>query len=228
MRRWGAPINSHYRSAAPQVAGVWGSCGCCHGAPALRRGFVLQSCLCPTPDLRSFHMGIALSTLSILPRPLRSLVRRLQQQLLLEAAPETRASSAPTSPSPREAAPSGRQIQTPQSPRENRPPAPAAVRPLRGSWPFNVRPAPTSTPSSLLSHRQQSAGNRSFLPSSTPRGCREAFLASLAEERGTPITPRVLRRVSERGTGKLVITGRMADVCAELDRLADLEGLQAH
>ena len=218
----------HYRSAAPQVAGVWGSCGCCHGVPALRRSLVLQSCLCPTPDLRSFHMGIALSTLSILPQPLRALFRHLRQQSMLDAGPDMPAPSVPASSNPRETAPSGRQAQSPPLPRDNRAPPPAAARPLRGSWPFNVRPAPASTPSSRHSCGQQTAGGRSFLQSSTPRGSREAFLASIAAEPSTPTAPKVLRRISERGTGKLVITGRMADVCAELDRLADLEGLQAH
>jgi hypothetical protein len=38
----------------------------------------------------------------------------------------------------------------------------------------------------------------------------------------------VLRRASDAaGTGRLVIAGRMADVCAELDRLAASEAVRA-
>ncbi|MDH4415709.1 hypothetical protein DBR12_04860 [Acidovorax sp. HMWF029] len=40
-------------------------------------------------------------------------------------------------------------------------------------------------------------------------------------------SPKVLRRVSDPGTGRLVIAGRMADVCAELDRMAASEAIRA-
>lgn len=57
---------------------------------------------------------------------------------------------------------------------------------------------------------------------------RHAFFASLAADAaGTHRSTRVLRRASDTGTGRLVIAGRMADVCAELDRMAASEALQA-
>ena len=53
-------------------------------------------------------------------------------------------------------------------------------------------------------------------------------------QRGQPATTPALRvlRVTEsdqrvKGAGRMVISGRMADVCAELDRLAALEAAQA-
>ncbi len=45
-----------------------------------------------------------------------------------------------------------------------------------------------------------------------------------APARAAAQPPKVLRQPA---TGRLVIAGRMADVCAELDRLAALEALQA-
>ena len=57
-----------------------------------------------------------------------------------------------------------------------------------------------------------------------------AALSALSPVRALPTCARPLRvvRVMESGqprlqTGRLVISGRMADVCAELDRLAALE-----
>lgn len=56
---------------------------------------------------------------------------------------------------------------------------------------------------------------------------RHAFFASLTADAGTRRPTRVLQRVSDSGTGHLVIAGRMADVCAELDRMAASEMIQA-
>jgi hypothetical protein len=58
-------------------------------------------------------------------------------------------------------------------------------------------------------------------------GKRQAFLASLGADNCPPKSTRVLRRASDTGTCRLVIAGRMADVCAELDRLAASEALRA-
>ena len=64
-------------------------------------------------------------------------------------------------------------------------------------------------------------------------GIKPALPAHVHRKAGVSRTPtlRVLR-VSEsegrvRGAGRMVISGRMADVCAELDRLAALEAAQA-
>ncbi|MBP8148516.1 MAG: hypothetical protein KAY21_02240 [Limnohabitans sp.] len=53
-----------------------------------------------------------------------------------------------------------------------------------------------------------------------------------ATQRPTPLLPLRVLRVAEAGqrtagAGRMVISGRMADVCAELDRLAALEAAQA-
>ncbi|MFT4241602.1 MAG: hypothetical protein QM569_04890 [Acidovorax sp.] len=43
-----------------------------------------------------------------------------------------------------------------------------------------------------------------------------------------PPAPRpAVRKIAHAGTGRIVLSGRMADVCAELDRMAASEALQA-
>lgn len=177
-------------------------------------------------------MGIALSTLSTLPAPLRALSRWLQQNLFLE--PE-KPSGNVTAPSPSN--PPSHTSHGHTSPRHQGAsaglstvagsagsPSPIGSRPLRGNWPFNVRP-PAPAPHTPAGP-SASNSNRSFLPHSSI-GSRDAFFASLSSADGrTNPSARVLRRISDAGTGRLVITGRMADVCAELDRMAALESLQ--
>jgi hypothetical protein len=200
-------------------------------APALRCCFALQSCLCPTPDLRSFHMGIALSTLtfSTLPAPLRAWTRWLQQVMRLETTTGSphRSASATTA-----CADSLRGHATPhrhetggdaKASANVRPALPASHRPLRGNWPFNVRPPVTAADAPA---RQQTGATRSFLPASSPASRRDTFFAALATEGSSHRPARVFRRASDAGTGRLVIAGRMADVCAELDRMAASEGLR--
>lgn len=173
-------------------------------------------------------MGIALSTLTLLPSPLRALSRWLQQELRLEAESGTRPHSASAHPGPQNALPSGPRPHATAPERENRSPVPTSVRPLRGSWPFNVRPAPApAQPADRPQHPYSSSANRSFLPAASSRGSRDTFLAALAADPCARSAPRVLRRMTDKSTGKLVIAGRMADVCAELERLAALEALQA-
>ncbi|MFN7154881.1 MAG: hypothetical protein ACK4OE_14445 [Acidovorax sp.] len=166
-----------------------------------------------------------MSTLSTLPAPLRALSRWLQQNLLLET--EEPACNAPAAPPSapvrgradmrdRGAALGSGATANPASPSS------AGSRPLRGNWPFNVRP-PVTAPQTPVG--PSTGNNRSFLPTSS-MGSRDAFIASLSSNSRTNQSARVLRRVCDAGTGKLVIAGRMADVCAELDRMAALEGLQ--
>lgn len=177
-------------------------------------------------------MGIALSTLSTLPAPLRALSRWLQQNLFLETEKPAENATAPshsntpshtslghTSPRHQGAsAGSGNAAGSPASP------SPTGSRPLRGNWPFNVRP-PATAPHAPVG-QSASNSNRSFLPHSS-LSCRDAFFASLSCTEGrTHRSARVLRRMSDAGSGRIVIAGRMADVCAELDRMAALESLQ--
>eukprot|EP01037_Dinobryon_pediforme_P010009 gene10009-10076_t len=100
---------------------------------------------------------------------------------------------------------------------------PLAQRPLRGNWPFTAKP-PARTPESPT---RPSATHRSFLPTHMAGSKRQAFLASVGADNCPPQSTRVLRRASDTGTCRLVIAGRMADVCAELDRLAASEALRA-
>lgn len=200
--------------------------------PALRCCFASQSCLCPTPEFRSFHMGIALSTFSTLPAPLRSISRWLQRSLLIETEKSAGIAPAPSSSNllhahidPRHRgvpAVSGEEDKAGKAGVLASPP-PTGNRPLRGNWPFNVKPPVTAPHAPVGSSASKSS--RSFLPTSSV-GSRSAFFTSLASERRATQPARVLRRASDAGAGRMVIAGRMADVCAELDRMAALENLQ--
>ena len=176
-------------------------------------------------------MGIALSTLTLstLPAPLRTLTRWLQQAMRLETtgSPHRNAPATTTS-----CADSLRGHATPHrhetggdatAAANHRPAVPAGHRPLRGNWPFNVRPPVTAADAPT---RPQTVATRSFLPASSPASRRDTFFASLTTEGNAHRPAKVLRRVSDAGTGRLVIAGRMADVCAELDRMAASEGLR--
>jgi len=189
------------------------------------RSTSLQSCLCSTPDFRSFHMGIALFTLSAVQNPFRSLKKLLanptgapKDRLDILAQPvgmrRAKPGNAPALASRSDEA----QALVPSNSTE-----PQAQRPLRGNWPFTAKP-PARTPESPT---RPSATHRSFLPTHMAGSKRQAFLASVGADHCPPQSTRVLRRASDTGTCRLVIAGRMADVCAELDRLAASEALRA-
>lgn len=188
--------------------------------PALRYCFALQSCLCPTPELRSFHMGIALSTLFALPRPLRTVALWLRQHVNAEGTFSSQSTShvrnKDLSPSRSTHLHGGMNEPAPH------PLTPTAHRPLRGNWPFTVRP-PAPSPVPTPAARQCVSAHRGFLPTPSASN-RDAFFAALATD-GMPKqrSARMVRRVSDAGSGRLVIAGRMADVCAELDRMAAAE-----
>ena len=151
-------------------------------------------------------MRLALFTLTALQNPLRGLKRLLVHPVRAETAADANATAA------------GRP----------RPPTPQqGPRPLRGNWPFTVRPPlrPSEPPT-----RQPAPAGRSFLPMANPMGShRHAFLSALPTDSHASSlrSPKVLRRVSDSGTGRLVIAGRMADVCAELDRMVASEAMRA-
>lgn len=106
----------------------------------------------------------------------------------------------------------------------HRPVEPPHPRPLRGNWPFTVRP-PVRQPDSPVP--PSTAAQRSFLPLTAVGGRRHTFLTSLGSEASANVPARAVKRVSDVRSGRLVIAGRMADVCAELDRMAASEALQA-
>ncbi len=170
-------------------------------------------------------MGIALFTLSAVQNPLRSLKklfaspeRGLTGQLDLLRQPVGMGdakhgdSSVPAS-----------RIDAVQALAPNNSTDHQRQRPLRGNWPFTAKP-PVRTPENPA---RPAATHRSFLPTHMVGGKRQAFLASLGADNCPPKSTRVLRRASDTGTCRLVIAGRMADVCAELDRLAASEALRA-
>ena len=103
---------------------------------------------------------------------------------------------------------------------EETPPA----RPVRGSWPFTVRP-PVRQPKAPAA--PCSVPSRSLLPAPVAARRRTASVGAIAAERSSSIPPRAVKRVSDARSGRLVIAGRMADVCAELDRMVASEGLLA-
>lgn len=174
-------------------------------------------------------MGIALSTLtfSTLPAPLRTLTRWLQQAMRLETTGSPHRNAAATTSCADSlrghATPHRHETGVDATAANHRPALPAGHRPLRGNWPFNVRPPVTAADAPT---RPQTVATRSFLPASSPASRRDTFFASLTTEGNAHRPARVLRRVSDAGTGRLVIAGRMADVCAELDRMAASEGLR--
>jgi hypothetical protein len=92
----------------------------------------------------------------------------------------------------------------------------ALLAPLQGLMARFVQAVPgAATPVPLMAGLAQRACSTRAHPSA---GCRERPRRPL----------RVLRvvetsRVPSSGAGRMVISGRMADVCAELDRLAALE-----
>lgn len=151
-------------------------------------------------------MGIALFTLTALQNPLRGLKRLLVHPARADSAADEN-------------------IVVVERPR---PPTPQlGPRPLRGNWPFTVKPPlrPSETP-----NRQPVPAGRSFLPMATPMGShRHAFLSALPTDphASSLRSPKVVRRVSDAGTGRMVIAGRMADVCAELDRMVASEAMRA-
>ena len=99
-------------------------------------------------------------------------------------------------------------------------------RPPRGNWPFTVSPQtpPTGATTRFVATNTDA---RAFIPS--PAATRVACGSSRLADGSGCRAAKVLRRLpTSGGSGRLVIAGRMADVCAELDRLAASEAaLQA-
>lgn len=170
-------------------------------------------------------MGIALFTLLAAQNPLRSLKqlfaspsRTAKVRQNLSTAPEDMAGARSGALSAMAFCRHTASVMPPNHSKE-----PPGQRPLRGNWPFTAKP-PVRAPEGPA---KPAATPRSFLSAPTHSNRRQAFLASLGSDTCSPKSPRVLRRASDTGSGRLVIAGRMADVCAELDRLAASEALHA-
>ena len=168
-------------------------------------------------------MGIALTTLSAFSVPLRSLTRWFHSTAAL-AMPS--AAGSPPPRSPHDGTDRGDGRGTAGSRSIHRPQGLPGPRPLRGNWPFTVNTP--QTPPAESPGRQAATRRAPPAMPVPPAGSRSACAAPRPTDGSGRRTAKVLRRISAPGTGRLVITGRMADVCAELDRMVACEGaLQA-
>lgn len=192
------------------------------GRPALWYRFTLQSCLCPTPELRSFHMGIALTTFSALSNPVRTLSRWLQSTHPAHALPLSLGGALPQTSEPLDgdAGVAGAETETTPA-RPVPPPGLGIVRPVRGNWPFTVSP-----PAAEGDKR----GSHSIVAGTPPPAGRGGHNTGRVRSRVGCAVPSPERGIRfRRDAGRVVISGRMADVCAELDRMAACEAaLHAH
>jgi hypothetical protein len=166
-------------------------------------------------------MGIALSNLSAFSSPLRTLTRWLQSARCLsmdsDSGPQRlRNHLNHPRPSPRD--------ETTQAQPYRRPSSEGGVRPLRGNWPFTVNP-PAPLPENnarFISSESSCFPVRDRIKDSSP-----AWMDAGAGRGATRVLPRPTAFYA--GTGRVAIAGRMADVCAELDRMAACEAaLQAY
>lgn len=180
------------------MAGVWQAGS---GFPALSVCTALQSCLCSTPDTRSFHMGLALFALSALSQPLHAFVHWLQPGRCTD---------------------------------DSRTAVPAAG--IAGSGPEGlsscaVRGAAAKSRPHYFQLPAFAAGTVVLVPASNRRHAPDRehcapFNSSgpAAASRQSARRPvRVLHAASRTEVGRMVISGRMADVCAELERMTACE-----
>lgn len=162
-------------------------------------------------------MGIALTTFSALSTPLRSLTRWLHHASPLKM--QSAADSSTADAHPEDAARGSSHSDAGTRKPHQRPAGIPHQRPLRGNWPFTVNPQtpPTEAPTRLAT---TSGGVFTSSPATTRNPCGSPWSAEGSASR----TAKVLRRApASGGSGRLVIAGRMADVCAELDRMAASE-----
>ena len=169
-------------------------------------------------------MGIALSNMIFWPAMLRTCLRRLQRTSVSHTSQGLPSLQGPSA-APIQASAQGNPPQPAPSPPAQRPrTASPGLRPLRGNWPFTAAltppdssagtPAPTGKSScceqaELLRSRATAVPGHSVLKSS-PRQVHAGAVKGV-------------RRATAAEAGRLVIAGRMADVCAELDRMVASE-----
>lgn len=171
-------------------------------------------------------MGIALTTFSALSSPLRTLSRWLQPAIHVQSAAENsldRVDEAQcNAPSP-----GAQSAAQPATPRPPQPPGSGAFRPVRGNWPFTVSPPPPAQPS-IIPTPQTAAGRCTDSSTLVGRGARRPLRTRIRSSRGTVDAGRS-DIFLQCNAGRMVISGRMADVCAELERMAACEaGLASH
>lgn len=166
-------------------------------------------------------MGIALTTFSALSNPVRTLSRWLQSTHPLLA---SASSDSPPSPAPL-GAHSGHsnEAMAATPPRPTPPPGFGITRPVRGNWPFTVNPP-------LPSVEHDTPAPRGRVADPSPSVGRGGHNTGRVRSRGNCFAHPTEQGIRfQRDAGRVVLAGRMADVCAELDRMAACEaGLRAH
>lgn len=183
--------------------------------PALRQVVFIESCLCPSTDLRRIHMGIGTVTLSCISWPLQALSRWLgpcnqpHQRTRVYCLDSNK--SNPRINSFDAAVSTHFLVSATHASNAASPQISALHLPRR-----KVRCLPPPAAQQLL---KGETGDLFAGPLASPA------------PGGQFATSRPLRVVRSHGrggsSGKLVISGRMVDVCAELDRLAAKEAAGA-
>jgi hypothetical protein len=165
-------------------------------------------------------MGIALTTFSALSHPVRTLTRWLQSTHPLPADRCTNSSSELVDdPSclPSAGAP-------PAPPRPRQQPGFVISRPVRGNWPFTVNLPPSSVERDKKANPKGASAGPAL-----PSALNGYNTGRIRSKGGCGMYKNGHGVISQGDPGRVVIAGRMADVCAELDRMVACEArLQAH
>jgi hypothetical protein len=151
-----------------------------------------------TTELRSLHMGIAFLTFSAFSQPLHALARWLQPAMHGGArdAARTRTCKAPL------------------------------VAHANPAWPGASVPLDGLPPANTGNTAAPPCGGEPLRSATTPPTPTRTSGHAASRHAAPRRVVRVLRTAATgTDTGRLVISGRMADVCAELDRMADREAL---
>lgn len=170
-------------------------------------------------------MGIALPPFSALFSPLRALIRWLHHLGSFKEPSEAKMPSPHVAP--HDGAPRHGSEAAGTKTAHQRPSNGPNQRPLRGNWPFTVSPQTPPAGSATGSVVANSNAPVFTPPASGNRvACGSARLVDGSRSRAAKV---VRKAPASGGPGRLVIAGRMADVCAELDRMAASEAaLQAY
>ena len=170
-------------------------------------------------------MGIALSTLASLSRLLQAGARWLRDTSAFDSAagfPRAKQHHVQQQPPG-----SCHSKPEPVAEMADRTPPVPRHRTLRGNWPFTAG-TPQQQPAAAPARGSDRVAGNTTQPETTPpnrsvqTAVRGGVLAGVgSSQRSSGI--KVFRRASVAEAGRLVIAGRMADVCAELDRMAASE-----
>jgi hypothetical protein len=181
---------------------------------------------CVQPPIGRFHMGIAASTLFTLPRSLRLVARWIHERIRYHrtSAPRCAATLRRLAGS---AAGSSRPGAFSQPLRDPLRTGPASARPLPANAPCRrLQPSPLSESLSTQCTGAYMGQGLMACPAQGPASSDQKVQWSRTPSAKAPSErppPPPVRRRFDAISGRFVIAGRMADVCAELDRLAAAE-----